>query len=218
MKKTVIKSLIVFTACFAATSCMDDFLESEPMTQLTSASYYKTPDDLYASLVGCYQQLRGGYGDFFQFLNIAADDCYGGGGTSDAYGNQIWDEFTHYNDLEINRYTWANKVWRAIRRCSVVVEQAENIDWGNQTALKTQYVAEARMLRAYWYYYTQACWGHIPLVTTSTQLEIEGQADPDDVYAYIAEDLKYAIANLPAVQFSAMASDENGRVTKWFAE
>ena len=218
MKKILTKGLIALAVSFTAVSCMDDFLESEPMTQLTSASYYKTPDDLYASLVGCYQMLRGGYGDFFQFLNIAADDCYGGGGTSDAYGNQIWDEFTHYNDLEINRYTWASKVWRAIRRCSVVVEQAENVDWGNQTALKAQYVAEARMLRAYWYYYTQACWGHIPLVTSSSQLEIEGQANPDDVYAYIAEDLKYAIANLPAVQFSSMASDENGRVTKWFAE
>lgn len=197
---------------------MEKFLESEPMTELTSANYYKTPDDLFQSLVGCYNQLRGGYGDFFQFLNIAADDCYGGGGATDAYGNQIWDEFTHYNDLEINRYTWASKVWRAIRRCTVVVEQAENVDWGKNTNLKNQYVAEARMLRAYWYYLTQACFGHIPLITTSDQLEIEGQADPDVIYEYIAEDLKFAIANLPAVQFSQMATEENGRVTKWFAE
>lgn len=218
MKNILIKSTIAAVALFGTTSCMEEFLESEPMTQLTSSNYYKTPEDIYQSLVGCYQQLRGGYGDFFQFLNIAADDCYGGGGATDAYGNQIWDEFKDYNDLEINRYTWANKVWRAIRRCSVVVEQAENVDWGNQAQLKNQYVAEARMLRAYWYYLTQACFGHIPLVTSSEQLEIEGQADPDDVYAYIVEDLKFAINNLPAVRYANMADEENGRVTKWFAE
>ena len=218
MKKIFIKGLMVIALLTALTSCMNDFLESEPKTELTSANYYRTPEDLYASLVGCYQQLRGGYGDFFQILNIAADDCYGGGGTSDAYGNQIWDEFKHYNDLEINRYTWAGKIWRAIRRCNVVIEQSENVDWGTQTSLKSQYVAEARMLRAYWYFYAQACFGHIPLITNSSQLEIEGQAEADEIYQFIAEDLKYAISNLPPIQFSAMASDENGRVTKWFAE
>ena len=115
MKKIMIKGLLVLTAVFSTTACMEEFLESEPTTQLTSATYYNTPEELYASLVGCYQQLRGGYGDFFQFLNIAADDCYGGGGTSDAYGNQIWDEFKHYNDLEINRYTWL-KMWIGVIR------------------------------------------------------------------------------------------------------
>ena len=56
------------------------------------------------------------------------------------------------------------------------------------------------------------------LITNSSQLEIEGQAEADEIYQFIAEDLKYAISNLPPIQFSAMASDENGRVTKWFAE
>ena len=216
--KYILKLAAVILVSVNLSSCSDDFLKSEPMTQLTSANFYKTPEDLYMSLVGCYQQLRGGYGDFFQILNIAADDCYGGGGYTDAYGNQIWDEFTHYNDLEINRYTWASKVWRAIRRCNVVVEQAENIDWGANPKLKNQYVAEARMLRAYWYFMTQACFGHIPLITTSEQLEIEGQADPDDVYAYIAEDLKFAVENLPATRFQDISKGEIGHVTKWFAQ
>ncbi|MDD4032061.1 MAG: RagB/SusD family nutrient uptake outer membrane protein [Bacteroidales bacterium] len=218
MKNTLKYSIILLLAVMTVPSCSEDFLKSEPKTALTSANFYNTPEDLYMSLVGCYQQLRGGYGDFFQFLNIAADDCYGGGGYTDAYGNQIWDEFKHYNDLEINRYTWASKVWRAIRRCHVVVEQAENVDWGSQTNLKNQYVAEARMLRAYWYYLTQSCFGHIPLITSSDQLEITGQADPDDVYAYIAEDIKYAIENLSAVKFSEISTGDIGHVTKWFAE
>ncbi|MDD2642501.1 MAG: RagB/SusD family nutrient uptake outer membrane protein [Bacteroidales bacterium] len=216
--KNIIKIAAVLLFSANLSSCSEEFLKSEPMTQLTSANFYNTPEDLYMSLVGSYQQLRGSYGAFFQFLNIAADDCYGGGGYTDAYGNQIWDEFAHYNDLEINRYTWSSRIWRAIRRCNVVVEQAENIEWGNNINLKKQYVAEARMLRAYWYYLTQACFGHIPLVTSSDQLEIEGQADPDDVYAFIAEDLKYAIENLPAIRFQNISKGDIGHVTKWFAQ
>lgn len=218
MKKITKYIAILLLGTSSLTACMEKFLESEPMTQLTSANFYNTPEELYMSLVGCYQQLRGGYGDFFQFLNIASDECYGGGGYTDAFGNQIWDEFAHYNDLEINRYTWANKVWRAIRRCHVVVEQAENVEWGDQIALKAQYVAEARMLRAYWYYMTQSCFGNIPLITASSQLEITGQAPADDVYAYIVEDLKYAIQNLPAQKFADISTGDIGHVTKWFAE
>jgi len=85
--KHILKLAAVILVSVNLSSCSDDFLKSEPMTQLTSANFYKTPEELNMALVGCYQQLRGGYGDFFQLLNIAADDCYGGGGYTDAYGN-----------------------------------------------------------------------------------------------------------------------------------
>jgi hypothetical protein len=215
MKKYMYTGMILCVV-FHLSSCSGSFLDSEPVTQTTNANYYKTVQDAWETLVGCYNQLPGGYGDFFLIANIASDECYGGGGYTDAFGNQIWDEWTDYNDLEINRYTWSGRYYRAIRRCHVLCESLELIDWGNQTELKVRYEAEARMLRAYFYFEMQRNFGHIPLVTSSDATLIP-QTDPDEVYACIVEDLKYAIRNLPAVKFQDTSPGEYGRVTKWAA-
>lgn len=198
-------------------ACSNSFLDSSPMTQTTNENYYKTPQDAWETLVGCYNLLPGGYGDFFVISNIASDDCYGGGGYTDAYGNQIWDEFKDYNDLEINRYTWSGRFYKAIRRCHVLCENLDKIDWGGQTDLRNRYEAEARMLRAHYYFEMQRNFGHIPLIKTS-EAELVPQADPDEVYAYIIDDLKYAIEHLPEVKFADAPGEEWGRVTKWAAE
>ena len=38
-------------------ACQDSFLETEPLTEVTDANFYKTPDDAYKALVGCYDGL-----------------------------------------------------------------------------------------------------------------------------------------------------------------
>jgi hypothetical protein len=72
------------------------------------------------------------------------------------------------------------------------------------------------MLRAYFYFEMQRNFGHIPLIKTSDAALIP-QTDPDEVYAYIIEDLKFAINNLPTSKFQDIATAEYGRVTKWAA-
>jgi hypothetical protein len=217
MKKHIATTVAFLCTLIFIASCSDSFLDSDPKTQKTDASYYITPKDAWETLVGCYNQLPGGYGDFFVIANIASDDCYGGGGYTDAYGNQIWDEWTDYNDLEINRYTWSGRFYRAIRRCHVLCEQLDNIEWGSEGHLRDRYEAEARMLRAHYYFEMQRNFGYIPLITSSDGVLIP-QTNPDEVYAYIIEDLKYAINNLPSTPFQNAPSDEFGRMTKWAAE
>ncbi len=216
MKKHIIIISAALCSLLALSSCSSSFLDSQPMTQTTNASYYKTAQDAWETLVGCYNQLPGGYGDLFVISNIASDDCYGGGGYTDAFGNQVWDEFKDYNDLEINRYSWSGRYYRAIRRCHVLCEVLDQIDWGDKPELRTLYEAEARMLRAFYYIEMQRNFGHIPLIKTSDS-ELIPQTDPDEVYAYIIEDLKFAIENLPSVKFADADRAEFGRATKWAA-
>ncbi|MDR0973347.1 MAG: RagB/SusD family nutrient uptake outer membrane protein [Prevotellaceae bacterium] len=217
MKRYFQKSVQCLLLCGLLSACSNSFLDSVPMTQKTNAGYYQMPQDAWETLVGCYNRLPGGYGDFFFIANIASDECYGGGGYTDAFGNQVWDEWTDYNDLEINRYTWSGRFYAAIRRCHVLVETLDQIDWGGDTNLRNRYEAEARMLRAHFYFEMQRNFGHIPLITSS-QAELIPQTDPDEVYAYIIEDLKFAIENLPSVSFQSTPEAEFGRVTKWAAE
>ncbi len=66
--------------------------------------------------------------------------------------------------------------------------------------LKTRYEAEARFLRAYFYFDVVRMFGHVPLITEplSADQYYVPQAEPADVYKFIAEDLKFAIENLEA--------------------
>ena len=59
--------------------------------------------------------------------------------------------------------------------------------------------------------------GNIPLLTTPSSDNIP-QANSDSVYNVIAQDLKYAIENLPATSYPNQDKSTYGRVTKWAAE
>ncbi|MEO4797228.1 RagB/SusD family nutrient uptake outer membrane protein [Bacteroides uniformis] len=219
MRINIIQTVGVFMACstFILSSCSNNFLDSEPMTQKVNTNYYKTPKDAFETLIGCYNNLPGGYGDFFLIANIASDECYGGGGYTDAYGNQVWDEWKDYNDLQINQYTWNGRFFKAIRRCHILCEILDQIDWGEDISLRTRYEAEARMLRAHYIFELQRNFGHIPLIKSSLD-ELPAQTDPDEVYRYIIEDLKFAIENLPNTSFLNTPESEFGRMTRWAAE
>lgn len=67
MKINIIQTVGIFMACstFILSSCSNNFLDSEPMTQKVNTNYYKTPKDAFETLIGCYNNLPGGYGDFF---------------------------------------------------------------------------------------------------------------------------------------------------------
>ena len=51
--KHILKLAAVILVSVNLSSCSDDFLKSEPMTQLTSANFYKTPEELNMALGGC---------------------------------------------------------------------------------------------------------------------------------------------------------------------
>ena len=74
--------------------------------------------------------------------------------------------------------------------CKYVVKTWENPE------LKDQIAAEARFLRAYFYFDLCRMFGTVPLVLT-TEAVNNPRAEAKDLYAQIAEDLKYAIQTLP---------------------
>src|SRR5690606_3547696 len=112
----------------------------------------------------------------------------------------------------INQY---NNSYQTIQRSNIVIEHIPLIPLSD--ALKTQYVAEAKFLRALSYFNLVRLYGGVPLVTTETKsLDIDvPRSSVDEVYALIEQDLKDAEAVLP-VSFPAVA--DQGRVTKGAAK
>lgn len=210
------KIIFLLGAMALMQSSCSDFLEDLPMTQKVDENYYKTPQDMYEAMVGCYKILQKEENEnLFQIAEAASDNVYGGGGVGDGPGSSF-DEFKMYSTNDFCSAPWSNK-YTGIYRCNLFLEKYNEKDWGNDAELIKQYAAEVRFLRAYYYFYLIRIYGNIPLVTTSVSDNPE-QAPASDVYKLIAEDLKFAIENLPSVNIADMKAEDYGRITKWSAE
>lgn len=216
-----VKYIIPMLAILTAVSCSEYVLDKQPYSQLTSASFYSTPEEIDQALTATYDMLqRDDWNAFIIVSEWMSDNCTGGGGVNDGPGQNEYDEF-YCVDQDLSKNHWQN-CYVGIKRANLVIENIDKPAWkSNQMALKSRYLAEARFLRAYFYYRLVQLFENVPLVTTVVapeDAEKIPQAKPDEVYEFIANDLKFAIDNLPATPFSAMRATDYGRVTKWAAE
>jgi starch-binding outer membrane protein, SusD/RagB family len=216
-----IKLLIVIACMFVCGSCGENFLDSEPYTTITDVNYYKTPDDAYKAVVGVYDGLQVMYSAWNSMVvasEIYSDNAFGGFGNADGFGSQLMDEFDPSrspSDNSIMIDNWKN-YYRAIYRSNVVLSKLEGVEWGD-VDLSEQYAAEVRFVRALAYFDLVRFFGKVVLITEPTA-ENPPQSEPEAVYALIADDLKFAIENLPSVSYAEQPAAEHGRVTKWAAE
>src|SRR5215207_8804095 len=116
--------IIAFSLLVLA-SCGDDFLDSEPMTTVTDENFYKTPEDAYQALVGCYDGLQRVWADGVSLpiaAEVMSDNAFGGTGNGDGLGYQMLDEFDKNRstaDQNLFSANW-NDYYKAVFRCNVL--------------------------------------------------------------------------------------------------
>lgn len=215
-----LKTYIVALSIIALSGC-SKFLDTEPITNVTEQNFYKTPDDAFKALVGCYDGLQVVWANGMAFpvaSEVMSDNTFGATGASDGFGYQMVDEFDKNrspSDQNMFGENW-NAYYRAVYRCNMLISKLDQIQWG-ETNLRATYESEVKFLRAYLYFDMVRLWGNIPLLSAPTAENVP-QANPDEVYKLIAEDLKFAAANLPATAYTAQPAATFGRVTKWAAQ
>jgi starch-binding outer membrane protein, SusD/RagB family len=202
--------------------CKKSFLDTEPVTSVTDENFYKTPADAFKALVGCYDGLQIVWSEGVALpvaAEVMSDNTFGGTGASDGFGYQMIDEFDKGrspSDQNVYERNWA-LYYKALYRCNMLISKMDQIQWGSNTALRKTYESETRYLRAYLLFDMVRLWGNIPLLTAPSAENLP-QANPDDVYKVIAEDLKFAADNMQGVSYTAQPVAERGRVTKYAAE
>lgn len=213
MKKFKIYTLAL--GAFILGGCSSTFLDSEPITSLTDANFYKTTADAELAVVGCYDGLQILYQNGVAFpiaSEILSDNCYGATGNSDGYGYQQIDEFDlSRSPVDVNQFNgnWVN-YYKAIYRINVLLQKMDQIDWKDDLTLRNSVEAQARFLRAYCYFDMVRLWEKVPLLTEPSNDNIP-PATPDEIYQVITEDLLFAAEN-------GSATVEAGRVNKWIAK
>lgn len=216
--KNKITYLILVVVGLGLASCSEDFLDREPLTQRVETNFYQTEQDAFEALVAVYDVLQwqtgGGYHPYDLIGNILSDDAYSGGsGPGDRPGLGRMAKYETYESDEEPLGLWKDR-YSGIYRANLLLDRIEGIEFDDST-LKTQYIAEARFLRGYYYYELVQLFGNVPLILKPLEAGEydQPQAAPADVYNQIASDLWFAYNNLE----NSYGTEYTGRVTNWAA-
>jgi hypothetical protein len=215
MKTIKFKHIFIAAAVAGfASSCKKDFIEVTPQGQFLSENYYANKDQAFAALVGVYDVVRknsGGFENMLALMNSGSDDNYAGGGSAtDGAQLQGFSNYTMTANIMAGSY-WSDP-YQGIFRANTLLKKLPDVPM--DAALKARFTAEAKALRAFYYFNLVRMFKNIPLLLeplTATNMYDVTQAKPEDVYAQIEKDLTEAIADLPA---TLNMSTEAGRLTK----
>ena len=197
-------------AAIGVSACVD--LDEEIVSGVT-ATYFETPEGLNDAVDASYSGLWDLYGQERQMtmLEYGVDIWAGGADGSRKYFN------TYTTQLEPReswlRDTW-NPIYRSINTTNAVISRAASMEGGMSEADKALRVAEAKFLRAMYYFYLVRHFGDITISLEETQgVKTEAHRSPvAEVYStVIVPDLQAAIPALPV-------ESDPGRATKGAAQ
>jgi hypothetical protein len=206
MKTKTYIFIALISAGFLAASCKK-FLAVDPAYTQDAENFFQTKEDYERALTGAYDLLQGTFLSFW-IGEIASDNAIAGGeSVNDSQGLHQIDNMTHggvNNELR-NILRWN---YTGITRVNYIMEHKDNIDFVGKDLI----LAEARFLRAFYYFELVKFFGDVPLIIDKRIGIDEATSIPrapkDEVYAQIEEDLLAASSVLP------LNASQKGRATK----
>jgi len=203
--------LVVFTI-----SCQDSFLEIKPTGSITNAQL-TSKAGLEGSLVGAYAMLTGRGGFYAGSTNWLWGSILGGEankGTNSGDQAQV-NEIQAYspqptNESVLDKY---RTCYEGVSRVNSLLRLLPNADPTVVPADLTRIEAEAKFLRAHYYFELKKIYDDVPYIdeTVDYGLGINDVGNGADIWPMIEADLTFAKANLPDTQGAA------GRANKWAA-
>ncbi len=193
------------------TACDEDFLEKYPPQQIAAGEFWKSESDVQMGIAGCYARLEGSYITWHRsYFDAALDN-----GWAQHYGAI---RNMQSGTLDPTNAGAANSLYSAcyqgISSCNIFLRNFPNA--GLSDAVAKGYEAEARFLRALFYFELVQRWGGVVIYkevpSNIDDLKIP-KSSAEEVYNFIEEDLSFAVANLKddvyssghAVKSSALA-------------
>lgn len=164
--------LIYFTiASWAFLNCTNH-LELEPISIISSTSFWKSEDDANGAARGMYARLR----------NVTATNLYvWGESRSQNLQQSVGNDFANVRNFDNTLDATAagpdwNSLYQVVNDANLIIKYVTDISFNNDNN-KQRIIAEAYAMRAFCYYVMARTWGDVPIVLEPT----EGY-NPDKIY------------------------------------
>lgn len=209
MKSYIKRTGILGAFLLTFASCESILEEYNPSGQ-TAETVFTTPEGFETLVNAAYSYQRWWYGkeEGYNIAETGTDIWTSGAG-------EVYRDLTQYLNLQGNNGALTN-LWRelyaAVNLCNGGINRINKA--GLSTALRPVREGELRFLRAFYYWHIVETWGDVHFTTEETNgiVATANRTPVEKFYALIFEDLKFAVANLPATQA------QYGRATKGAAQ
>ena len=210
MKKKYI-ILVAFAMTISLSGCYD--LDRVPADQLSSKQFYKNEEHAKEAMMAVYSQMQN---DNVFGLQFSMD---GLGGIAMGYDPPSYQTFQRgtydvKNDWVLNK--WKN-LYEGIARANGVLQNVDRCQMADE--LKVQYKAEAKFMRALYYFTLMDFFGGVPIydesvVVSKSYSDMKNAREPiEKVREFVLKDLAEAIDKLPEV----WDKTNYGRATKFIS-
>lgn len=215
MKNRYISSILVVVGVLSFSSCQDN-LDITQHSVSSINSYYKTDTEAEEGIVACYgafRSIHAGFTPMQAVENILSDDVWAGGGNHYDGANYRLGDYT-YDSAFGSLSTLYSQFYTLIYRSNVVLEHIQP-----DSDIKKRAIAEAKVFRAYAYFYLTFFWGTPPLVDHAL-LDgeyMQSNGNTASLWAFVEKDLNEAISS-GALSQKTNLTTVTYRVTKQFAQ
>lgn len=221
MKKSI-SALFVLFLTIGLTGCVDQFLNHVPPVERVQDNFFQTQGDAEQALYAAYEVLtfshgrsNSGFHPFDLVSNMLSDDAYTGGSGSGDQPELV--EFNAHDIAVTNTKVlglWADR-YTGVYRTNLLLQNIDQIEFADETT-RDYFEAEARFLRAVFYFDLVRFFGNVPLFTeplVATSIRVQ-QAPPSTVYTFIVQELLEIIPKLR----TTIPPAEAGRASAWAAK
>ncbi|MCC6287158.1 MAG: RagB/SusD family nutrient uptake outer membrane protein [Chitinophagaceae bacterium] len=227
MNKFKIFTVAIAVSLAGLSSCKQSFLELSPQGQLTGSQLNST-DGVEQILIGAYGMLNGNRsGTWGNYVSAPSQWLLGEVTADNAHKGSTATDITTMTDLEKMVPTSTNdqletlwtRCYEGVLSCNSVLKALATLQDGDGAKFDDnrakEIQAEARFLRAHYYFLLRRVFVKVPYVDETTSTSDAGVKPNDtDIYPQIQADLEFAVASLP----DAKPKGEVGRINKKIAQ
>ncbi len=209
MKRNIILSGLL-TMCIAALISCNKFMEDTPLETIDKDVVFDTTDSLGVNATNFLNNI---YSSLPQGFNRLSNNTMLDAGDDDALPSSGSDAIQYWSTGAINSFNLVDNTWDAnyagIRKTNIFLANIDLVPL-KQAGLKEQYKAEARALRAMFYFELIKRWGGVPIVgdkifDTYDNIELPRSSFADCV--------NYIISELDSVRPYLLAPNATSGVT-----
>lgn len=187
MKRSLYIGLIL--TALSLSSC-EDFLDEQPVSELSAANFWKTEDDVIAGVAGMYDGLQDVISERYIDWGEGRSDNMTNGGTGINEINFALNSLT----ANMGQVNW-DDLYATISRANLAIKYIPQIEGGSLSEKsKNNYLAQAHAMRAYAHFLALKVWGDVPLMLEPvTDRSFRPSREKNEVVlAKVVEDLTLA--------------------------
>ena len=208
-----IKFLLAGLLLTGISACNKNYLDKNPLDQIPASNFWKTQSDVDLALTGIYNFFTigsnatsvstagAGWGSGSMFWETIADNGYtlSSGGNFANISTGVIEATTA--GIQSGAYTVS---YQAIAACNALLANIGNIPLDSNTM--NQYRAEAKFLRAYYYFLLTQLYGDVVLAVKPLSNDITSATMPRTAKTIVVDtilaDLNFAAAHLPNTSYN----------------